>query len=113
MREILVGRDHEGVEISVFLSLMSDCADDVISFESVHFNDRNAESSAQFFHFGDRGGQFFGHCLPLGLVFGISFMTGSRGRGIEGYRKMSGRFLPDNGEEGVGETIYRRGVYTI
>jgi hypothetical protein len=106
LAEVLVGRDHIGVEALV-LGALGEGADDVVSLEAVFDQQRNAHGLAEALHRRDGGGEVFGHGLALGLVVGEPLMAWRGCRGIEGDGEVRGLLVVAQVEQRVGEAEER------
>ena len=80
---VLVGRDHDGLN-ALFVSLMSQGADDVVGFVSGHFQDGDAIGLQNLLDDGHRKGDGFRRLFALRLIAGKGFVAEGSAMRIEG-----------------------------
>jgi hypothetical protein len=106
LREILVRRDHERLEL-VQLRALHQRADDVVRLEAIDLQHGNPERAAKRLHVRNRGGEFLRHLIALRLI-GRKKNVPRRGRGgVEGDADVGGVFLFENRQQRVDEAVKR------
>ena len=112
LREILVRRDHEGLE-TFRLGAFHEGADDVVRLEAIQLQHRDMEGPAQRFHMRNRGGELFRHGVPLRLVGREKDVPRGGRRGIERDADVRGGLFFEDEEQGIDEPVERGGVDTL
>lgn len=108
--EILIGRDHVGVEFTTGIGAVCECADDVIRLVAIELQHGDLKGLAEAFHLRNCGEQFLGSGIALGLVGGKFDVARGGCLSIERDAEVSGIFLFDDGEQCVREAVESGGI---
>ena len=112
LAEVLVRRDHPGVQAFGF-SALGECADDVIRLPAIFDQDGNPHGRAEPLDLRNGADDVLRRFLALGLVGGEHLMARCGSRGVQCDRQVRGLLRLGDVQQRVGEAVERRRVHAI